>query len=58
MGRTARAGIYTEGSIIISGLQNIRQPYQLENGGKIFMNDCVKLFDTKLTEPCGSSILR
>lgn len=28
-----------------------------KNGGRYLWNDCVKLFDTKLTEPCGSSIL-
>ena len=57
MGRTARAGIYTEGSIIITDCKIYDNRTNWKNGGGCLWNDCVKLFDTKLTEPCGSSIL-
>ena len=57
MGRTARAGIYTEGSIIITDCKIYDNRTNWKNGGGYLWNDCVKLFDTKLTEPCGSSIL-
>lgn len=57
MGRTARAGIYTEGSIIITDCKIYDNRTNWKNGGRYLWNDCVKLFDIKLTEPCGSSIL-
>ena len=57
MGRTARAGIYTEGSIIITDCKIYDYRNNWKNGGKYSWNDCVKLFDTKSAEPCGSSIL-
>lgn len=57
MGRTARAGIYTEGSIIITDCKIYDNRTNWKNGGRYLWNDCVKLFDTKLTEPCGSSIV-
>ena len=57
MGRTARAGIYTEGSIIITDCKIYDNRTNWKNGGGYLWNDCVKLFDAKLTEPCGSSIL-
>lgn len=57
MGRTARAGIYTEGSIIITNCKIYDNRTNCKKGGKYFWNDCVKLFDTKSAEPCGSSIL-
>ena len=57
MGRTARADIYTEGSIIITDCKIYDNRTNWKNGGRYFWNDCVKLFDTKSTEPCGSSIL-
>ena len=57
MGRTARAGIYTEGSIIITDCNIYDNRMKRKNGGMYFWNDCMKLFDTKYAEPCGSSIL-
>lgn len=57
MGRTARAGIYTEGSIIITDCNIYDNRMKRKNGGMYFWNDCMKLFDTKSAEPCGSSIL-
>lgn len=50
-------GIYTEGSIIITDCKIYDNRTNWKNGGRYLWNDCVKLFDTKLTEPCGSSIL-
>ena len=57
MGRTARAGIYTEGSIIITDCKIYDNRTNWKNGGRYFWNDCMNLFDTKAAEPCGSSIL-
>ena len=57
MGRTARAGIYTEGSIIITDCKIYDNRNNWKNGGKYHWNDCVKLFDAKSAEPCSSSIL-
>lgn len=57
MGRTARAGIYTEGSIIITDCNIYDNRYNWKKGGGYLWNDCVKLFDTNSAEPCGSSIL-
>lgn len=57
MGRTARAGIYTEGSIIITDSKIYDNRNNWEKGGKYLWNDCVKLFDAKSVEPCSSSIL-
>ena len=57
MGRTARAGIYTEGSIVITDCKIYDNRNNWKNGGKYHWNDCVKLFDAKSVEPCSSSIL-
>lgn len=46
-----------EGSIIITDCKIYDNRTNWKNGGRYLWNDCVKLFDTKLTEPCGSSIL-
>lgn len=45
MGRTARAGIYTEGSIIITDCKIYDNRTNWKNGGGYLWNDCVKLFD-------------
>ena len=57
IGRTARAGIYTEGSIIITDSKIYDNRNNWEKGGKYLWNDCVKLFDVRSAEPCSSSIL-
>lgn len=57
IGRTARAGIYTEGSVIITDCKIYDNRNNWKNGGRYFWNDCVKLFDKESAEPCGSSIL-
>lgn len=55
IGRTARSGIYTEGSIIITDAKI----YDQRNSprGRYVWNDCMTLFDPKASEPCSSSIL-
>ena len=57
VGRTARAGIYTEGGIIVTDCKIYDQRNSKKNYERNSWNDCVKLFDTKSVEPCGSSIL-
>lgn len=57
IGRTARTGIYTEGSIIVTNCKIYDQRYSKNDYERNSWNDCVKLFDTKFIEPCGSSIL-
>lgn len=55
IGRTARSGIYTEGSIIITD----SKIYDQRNSprGRYVWNDCITMFDPKASEPCSSSIL-
>lgn len=55
IGRTARSGIYTEGSIIITDPKIYDQ--QGTYRGKYVWRDCVSLFDPKSSEKCSSSIL-
>lgn len=57
IGRTARTGIYTEGSIIVTNCKIYDQRNSKNYYERNSWNDCVKLFDTKSVEPCGSSIL-
>lgn len=55
IGRTARSGIYTEGSVIITDpkIYDKQGTYR----GKYVWRDCVSLFDSKSSEKCSSSIL-
>lgn len=55
IGRTARSGVYTEGSIIISD----PQLYDQRNNGKGFYEweDAKKIFQSQNAEACGSAIL-
>ena len=55
IGRTARSGIFTEGSVIITDprIYDGKNTYR----GWYTWNDCIKLFDAKNSEPCSSSIL-
>lgn len=55
IGRTARSGIYTEGSIIITDPRIYDQRRTIR--GKYIWRDCVSLFDAKYSEKCSSSIL-
>ena len=55
IGRTARSGTYTEGSIIITN--PILYDKREEGKGKYDWERIVRLLDSKKTEPCSSAIL-
>lgn len=57
MGRTARSGMYTEGSVIVTDPQLYDNKNNRSNGGNYKWEDCIKMFDSSAAEPCGSSIL-
>lgn len=57
MGRTARSGMYTEGSVIVTDPQLYDNRNNQHNGGNYKWEDCIKMFDGSAAEPCGSSIL-
>lgn len=57
MGRTARSGMYTEGSVIVTDPRLFDNRNNRINGGNLRWNDCTKMFDSSASEPCGSSIL-
>lgn len=55
IGRTARSGIYTEGSIIITDPRIYDQKRTAR--GRYAWRDCISLFDPNSSEKCSSSIL-
>lgn len=55
IGRTARSGIYTEGSVIITDSQVYDQRNSKKNNN--LWNYYSEIFDSKVFEPCSSSIL-
>ena len=57
MGRTARSGMYTEGSVIVTDPRLFDNKNDRRNGGNYRWRDCVRMFDSSAAEPCGSSIL-
>lgn len=57
MGRTARSGMYTEGSIIVTDTSVFDRKDTYEQGGRYRWNDHIKMFKANASEPCGSSIL-
>lgn len=57
MGRTARSGMYTEGSIIVTDPKLYDKQNDKLHGGYYKWNDCLRMFDKNSTEPCSSSIL-
>lgn len=57
VGRTARSGMYTEGSVIVTDPRLFDNKNNQKNGGNYKWNDCIKMFDDSAAEPCGSSIL-
>ena len=57
VGRTARAGIHTEGSAIITDPKFYDNRLNRRNGGTYRWTDCKKMFDYGNTEACISSIL-
>ena len=54
MGRTARSGMYTEGSVIVTDPRLFDNRNNRINGGNLRWNDCTKMFDSSASEPCGS----
>lgn len=57
VGRTARSGIYTEGSAIITDAKFHDKRLDRKSGGNYKWNDCKKMFDYGHTEACTSAIL-
>lgn len=57
IGRTARSGIYTEGSIIITDPKIYDNRNDTKNGGNYNWKESINLFDSNHSEPCGSSLL-
>lgn len=57
IGRTARSGMYTEGSIIITSPKLYDERLTYIRGGIYHWNEFVEQFDPDSAEPCSSSIL-
>lgn len=57
VGRTARSGVYTEGSAIITDPKYFDERNDRKHGGIYRWNDCKKMFDPENAEACGSAIL-
>ena len=57
VGRTARSGIHTEGSAIITDFSFYDNRNKWQKGGRHKWNDCKKMFDYSNTEACSSAIL-
>ena len=57
IGRTARAGMYTEGSILITDPTLYARRNTYEKGGKYRWHECCDMFSKSKAEPCQSSLL-
>ena len=57
MGRTARSGMYTEGSVLVTDPKIYDNKNTYKHGGVYRWQDHVKMFDPSNSEPCQSSIL-
>lgn len=57
VGRTARSGIYTEGSAIITDFSYFDNKSNWKNGGRYRWADCKRMFDYGSSEACMSAIL-
>lgn len=57
VGRTARSGIHTEGSAIITDFKFYDKRLEWQGGGRYKWADCKKMFDYGNTEACLSAIL-
>lgn len=57
MGRTARSGMYTEGSIVITDSKYFDNRFDRKHGGNYRWYECVNMFNSSAMEPCSSSIL-
>lgn len=58
IGRTARSGVHTEGSAIVTDSKYFDNRSNWRGGGKYQWNDCKKMFDYSSAEACTSAILR
>lgn len=58
IGRTARSGIHTEGSAIVTNPEYFDHRLHRKGGGIYKWASCTRLFDDKQTEACGSAILQ
>jgi len=57
IGRTARSGVHTEGSAIVTDPQYYDKRMDSRHGGKYRWSDCKKMFDHENAEACKSTIL-
>lgn len=57
IGRTARSGIHTEGSAIVTDAKYFDNRSNWKGGGKYRWDDCKKMFDYGYTEACTSTLL-
>lgn len=57
IGRTARSGIHTEGSAIVTDAKYFDNRSSWKGGGKYRWDDCKKMFDYGYTEACTSTLL-
>jgi superfamily II DNA/RNA helicase len=57
IGRTARSGMYTEGSIIITDTKFHDNKGTYKGGGVYRWRECIGMFNSSNAEACGSSIL-
>jgi Superfamily II helicase len=57
IGRTARSGMYTEGSIIVTDTKFHDNKSIYEKGGVYRWDECMRMFNSLNAEACGSSIL-
>lgn len=58
IGRTARSGIHTEGSAIVTDTTYFDNQLRWMGGGTYKWADCKRMFDDRNTEACGSAILQ
>ena len=57
VGRTARAGMYTEGSVLITNPTIYAERETYKGGGKHRWRECCDMFSKSSAEPCKSSLL-
>ena len=57
IGRTARAGMYTEGSVLITNPSLYTQRNKYKGGGHYKWSTCCDMFSKSHAEPCKSSLL-
>jgi len=57
VGRTARSGLYTEGSTIVTDSKFYNNRFNYKSGGIYRWQECKRMFDYENAEACESSIL-